>query len=196
MILRMSCGSLRGCHAPKQPAFDIHSHKLAAYVLSMPRSDSCEAEAAARFARPLPRLSGACQSLVRQASAGHPGMRRGYGLWDRDHSPPMTPAQAGVHLGTSTHAHEAASGDGYLPAQVSSELGFCAPYPSENSPPHTKHLLSQEPDQVPFWLWVAGSGWCGSERRSDARLGRSGQGEPRKLGWESASSGRTGEIPG
>jgi len=110
--------------------------------------------------------------------------------------PPMTPAQAGVHLGTSTHAHEAASGDGYLPAQVSSELGFCAPYPSENSPPHTKHLFSQEPDQVPFWLWVAGSGWCGSERRSDARLGRSGQGEPRKLGWESASSGRTGEIPG
>ena len=68
--------------------------------------------------------------------------------------------------------------------------------PSENFPPHTKHLLSQEPDQVPFWLWVAGSGWCGLGRRSDARLGRSGQGEPRKLGWESASSGRTGEIPG
>ena len=67
--------------------------------------------------------------------------------------------------------------------------------PSENSLPHTKHLPSQEPDQVPFWLWVAGSGWCGSERRSDARLGRSGQGEPRKLGWESASSGRTGIEP-
>ena len=32
--------------------------------------------------------------------------------------------------------------------------------------------------------------------RSRAALGRSGQGEPRKLGWESASSGRTGTIPG
>ena len=88
-------------------------------------------------------------------------MRRGYGLWDRDHSPPMTPAQAGVHLGTSTHAHEAASGDGYLPAQVSSELGICAPYPSENSLPHTKPLLSQEPDQVPFWLWGQGQDGLG-----------------------------------
>ena len=89
-------------------------------------------------------------------------MRRGYGLWDRDHSPPMTPAQAGVHLGTSPFAHEVASGDGYLPTQVSSELGFCAPYPSENSLPHTKHLPSQEPDQVPFWLWGQGqdgAGW-------------------------------------
>ncbi|WP_339636414.1 GIY-YIG nuclease family protein [uncultured Hyphomonas sp.] len=142
-----------------------------------------------------PAHAGVSSGWLRLASAGDPGMRRGYGLWDRDHSPPMTPAQAGVHLGTSTHAHEAASGDGYLPTQVSSELGFCAPYPSENSLPHTKHLLSREPDQVPFWLWVAGSGWCGSEIRSDARLGRSGQGEPRKLGWESASSGRTGIEP-
>ena len=144
-----------------------------------------------------PAHAGVSSGWLRQASAGHPGIRQGYGLWDRDHSsPPMTPAQAGVHLGTSPFAHEGAAGDGYLPSQVSSELGFCAPYPSENSPPHTKPLLSQEPDQVPFWLWVAGSGWSGSERRSDARLGRSGQGEPRKLGWESASSGRTGEIPG
>ena len=55
--------------------------------------------------------------------------------------------------------------------------------PSENSLRHTKHLFSQEPDQVPFWLWVAGSGWRGSERRSDARLGRSGQGELAKASW-------------
>ena len=34
--------------------------------------------------------------------------------------------------------------------------------PSENSLPHTKHLPSQEPDQVPFWLWGQGqdgAGW-------------------------------------
>ena len=57
--------------------------------------------------------------------------------------------------------HEAASADGYLPAQVSSELGICAPYPSENSLPHTKPLLSQEPDQVPFWLWGQGQDGLG-----------------------------------
>ena len=67
-----------------------------------------------------PAHAGVSSGWLRLASAGDAGMRRGYGLWDRDHSPPMTPAQAGVHLGTSTHAHEAASGDGYLPAQVSS----------------------------------------------------------------------------
>ena len=67
--------------------------------------------------------------------------------------------------------------------------------PSENSLPHTKHLPSQEPDQVPFWLWVAGSGWCGSERRSDARLGRSGQGEPVKAGWAFPPRWAYGGLP-
>jgi hypothetical protein len=33
--------------------------------------------------------------------------------------------------------------------------------PSENSPPHTKRLLSQEPDQVPFWLWGQGQEGAG-----------------------------------
>ena len=33
--------------------------------------------------------------------------------------------------------------------------------PSENSLPHTKHLPSQEPDQVPFWLWGQGQDGLG-----------------------------------
>ncbi|CAN0510919.1 unnamed protein product, partial [Scytosiphon promiscuus] len=71
-----------------------------------------------------PAHAGVSSGWLRLASAGDAGMRRGYGLWDRDHSPPMTPAQLPrtrnrVHLGTSTRSHAAALGDGYLPSHVS-----------------------------------------------------------------------------
>ena len=38
------------------------------------------------------------------------------------------------------------------------------PYPSDTPPSHTDPLLSQEPDQVPFWLWGQ-EGWIGIARR-------------------------------
>jgi len=41
--------------------------------------------------------------------------------------------------------------------------------PSENSLPHTKHLPSQEPDQVPFWLWGQGQDGAGRETYGLAR---------------------------
>ena len=75
--------------------------------------------------------------------------------------------------------------------------GFPSPaYPPDTPPRHTVPLLSQEPDQVPFWLWGAGSGGCGWEIRSRRCLGRSGQGGLAKASWESASSGSPGSIPG
>ncbi|MEP2389033.1 hypothetical protein [Hyphomonas sp.] len=49
-------------------------------------------------------------------------------------------------------------------------LGSCAgifggegliPYPSDSFLPHTVSLLSQEPDQVPFWLWGQGQEGAG-----------------------------------
>jgi len=36
-----------------------------------------------------PAHAGVSSGWLRLASAGDAGMRRGYGLWDRDHSPPM-----------------------------------------------------------------------------------------------------------
>ena len=41
--------------------------------------------------------------------------------------------------------------------------GLCAfPNPSDSRAPHTHLLPSQEPDQVPFWLWRQGQdGLCG-----------------------------------
>jgi len=86
------------------------------------------------------------------------------------------------------------AGDGYLPPQVSSELRVSPirlrpSRPILASCPHRSRIRCR-------------SGCGGGDRmglaggvRSRMAPGRSGQGEPRKLGWESASSGRTGVRP-
>ena len=79
-------------------------------------------------------LSGACpgEGRGRSTGAGSASFRRGAPacageadfVGDKGFpSPPQAPAQAGAHLWLYPQALQAMAGDGYLPAQVSSERG-------------------------------------------------------------------------
>ena len=68
-----------------------------------------------------PAHAGASCDWLRVVSARDPGMRRGSGVCGRETRFPAGPAEAGAHLRMFPPVHEGAAGDGYLPAQVSSE---------------------------------------------------------------------------
>ena len=75
-------------------------------------------------------------------------------------SPPQAPAKAGAHLLLPPQALQAMAGDGYLPAQVSSDQLNPAHSPSCDD----GHLPFREPDQVPFWSGGQGQdGPCGRQ---------------------------------
>ena len=75
-------------------------------------------------------------------------------------SPLQAPAKAGAHLWLYPQALQAMAGDGYLPAQVSSEQLNPAHSPSCDD----GDLPFREPDQVPFWSGGQGQeGPCGRQ---------------------------------
>jgi hypothetical protein len=125
----------------------------------------------AQFVGPSPhtplslRISGGRRSLLRLAARSNGGRPRhppGTRCWriEGHPLPPQAPANAGAHLWPYPQALQAMAGDGYLPAQVSSD---------QSNPTHSPscddgHLPFREPDQVPFWS--GGQGQDGAGRSS------------------------------